>query len=220
MYLSFADAVPSTEEGKMLAFTVSQGVGGFMAGSHLPAMIPDSFVVRNSSDDHPYAGGVIVAGKRFTSNLYLQSGEKTLAVILKKGGTMGAKTSFLICSPRPMFQDQKPAAEQDGGGTLYHWFRIQGDNFGIHSCTIELWSHAKKDYVVQYSSEPHMNKEMMMAGIVAPVSIRKGDQYVAFMKQVKRDNVMAGVTWSVHVAPGMDPCLVICFVAVLAEFHK
>jgi hypothetical protein len=45
-------------------------------------------------------------------------------------------------------------------------------------------------------------------------------KYVAFVSATYSVNPLAGPSWKAHIAPGMDPCLNICCLAILGRIVK
>lgn len=192
-----------------------------------PLSKPDSFAVTNASDKKPFAGGIKIVGKRMTDTLFLEDGHgKELARIFKTGGKLGKPATYEICGYKPFVKGQMSKEQQPGkdGKELFSWYKIHGDGFGSLKLHIEKY-HKQGDhnYVEAYSSEPNLPEGGYPAlkGRYPPVIFRKTDgSYVTFMSEHKASNPLAGTSWLAHIAPGMDPCLIICCVAILDEIEK
>jgi hypothetical protein len=213
-------AVPLKEAGTTLDIIVSMGVS-------VPGALskPDSFTVTTASDNKPFAGGVQVVGKRMTDTLFLEDGNgKELARIFKSGGKMGKSATYEICGYKPFVEGQLSKQQQPGqdGRELFSWAKVSGDGFGSLKLHVQMY-HGPEQYVETYFSEPNLPEGGYKAlkGIYPPVIFKKTDgTYVAFVSERKASNPLAGLSWLAHIAPGMDPCLVICCIAILDEYEK
>jgi hypothetical protein len=191
---------------KVLDLLVHQG----STGSTLLPFIPESFTVVTKENESPYAGGVVVSGKFFSTHLYLKDASgNTFAYICKEG------KDYHVLSTKPFMEGQETSRIKDAGTTLYCWYIIETGAVGVGTSYIKVWT--KKGYVSLYHCEAHSTEELVAKGIPAPVSIKKHDDgsVVTLMKQIKRANILGGHSWEVIIAAGMDPCLVICFVSIV-----
>lgn len=211
------DAVPTTQEGKNVDVVVTMSVS--IPG---PLGRPNHFTVTNVDDDEPYAGGINIKGKRLSSTLFLEDGNgEELARIIKTGGKKGDPITYDICSFRAFHDAQRPDAD-DKGDALYCWAKVSGDTDGDLKLTVETWSPDNGGgYVKMYTSEPyhaHAADEDMYPPLVFK---RRDGSNVAFAGAKRASaSPFVGPSWILHIAPGMDPCMIICVIAVLDELEK
>lgn len=180
---------------------------------------PDQFVVTNVDDDEPYAGGIKVKGKRLSTTLFLEDGNgNELADIMKTGGKKGVPTTFKICATRPFHKNQPPETD-DKGNQHFCWAKVSGDDLKLK---VEMWSPENGGgYVKAYHSEPY-HAHAAASDVYPPLVWKKRDGSNVAFAGAKRSSPspFMGPAWIVHIAPGMDPCLIICFICILDEFEK
>lgn len=183
---------------------------------------PDHFVVTNIDDDEPYANGIKIKGKRLSTTLVLEDGNgEELARIIKSGGKKGNPTTFDVCAFRPFHKDQRPDTD-DKGDALYCWAKVSGDNLGDLKLKVETRSPDNGgSYVKMYTSEPY-HPHAADDDVYPPIIFKRRDGSNVAFAGAKRASAspFAGPSWLVHIAPGMDPCMIICFIAILDELEK
>lgn len=209
--------MPLTEEGKTIDIVVSMSVG--IPG---PLGNPDHFAVTNIDDDEPFAGGIKIRGKRLTSSLFLEDGNgKELATIIQYGGKKGVPKTYAICTLRPFHKDQPPETD-DKGNSFYCWGKVSGDNLGDLKIKVDTWCPDNGGgFVRTYHSEPY-HAHAAADDVYPPLVFKRRDGSNVAFAGAKRasPSPFLGPSWLVHIAPGMDPCMVICFIAILDEFEK
>lgn len=156
------------------------------------------------------------------STLFLEDGKgHEIAWIVKTGGKKGIPLVFKICASRPFHKSQKPETD-DNGNSFYCWAKISGDQCGDLKLTVETWSPDDGGgYVNMYTSKPY-HAHAAAKDIYPPVVFKRRDgSNVAFAgaKRASASQFM-GPSWLLHIAPGMDPCMIICFIAILDELEK
>lgn len=197
------DAIPFEEEGRMLDLIINQGIadGPFANGS----LLFESFTVL-TKEGQPYAGGIKVHGKRFTKNLYLVDDKGNELACMYED----AHKNTLILSSRPFFPGQGVSSFTVEKHSMYEWYKISRDNLGLGGGTVEVASK-KGGFVAGYTTQMHTSPEDIAKGHAPVMSVQQaGGAYVALTKQTKTTEFLHGISRKVLVAPGMDPCLVIC----------
>jgi hypothetical protein len=186
---------------------------------------PDKFTVTNLSDGKPYAGGIHIKGMRMSTALALEDGHgKELASIFKSGGKMGKPAMYEICGYHPFVKSQMSIQGQPGkdGKELFSWAKVSRDGFGSLKLHVKIFK-GHDDYVETYYSEPNMPEggPATLKDRYPPVIFKKTDgEYVAFVSATHSTSIVSGPCWKAHIAPGMDPCLFICCLAILDEYEK
>jgi hypothetical protein len=189
----------------MLDLIINQGIadGPFTNGT----LFFESFTVL-TIEGQPYAGWIKVHGKRFTTNLFLVDDKGNELACMYED----SHKNTLILSSRPFFPGQGVSSFTVEKHSMYEWYKISRDNFGLGSGTVEV---ASKDggFVAGYTTQMHTSPEDIAKGHAPVVSVQQaGGAYVALTKHTKRADFLHGTSSKVLVSPGMDPCLVICIV--------
>jgi hypothetical protein len=205
------DAIPFEEEDRLLDIIISQGIadGPFAHGG----IEFQSFTVL-TKEGQPYAGGIKVEGKRYNKNLFLLDDKGTeLACMYEE-----TPEDTLILSSRPFFPGQEFSSitvEKSHG--MYEWYKISSDPSCIGSCTVQVASKTG-GFVAGYKTQAHISpvsaaEDHTKQGHANVMSVQQvGGACVALIKNSKRVDILHGTSREALVAPGMDPCLVICIV--------
>lgn len=189
-----------------------------------PLARPDTFAVTNLSEGTPYAGGIKIKGMRMSTTLALEDGHgKELARILKSGGKMGKPATYEVCGYHPFFKGQTSKGQPGKDGKeMFSWAKVDGDSFGSLKLHVKMCkSHG--EYVETYYSAPNMPEggAAALKDRFPPIIFQNTDgEYVAFVSATHSSNPLAGPSWKAHIAPGMDPCIILCCMAILDEYEK
>jgi hypothetical protein len=133
---------------------------------------------------------------------------KATGGMLKKLVRLRSST-FKICGFEPYTQGQKPSEQKlHEGRQLYSWAEVVNKIFSMQT---EMTMVDSTIYIAD-----------RVGGFIGPQKLRltRNGQVCASMKQQRVFADFTGSTWDLIVGPGIDPCLMIAFIAIVDEIKE
>jgi hypothetical protein len=171
----------------------------------------DSFTIRVPNGDS-YADGIQIKGKALSlrDKMVLEDGNGSPIAICMRT-LLKLVPTFRIYSFVPIIEGQSPSDEKHCDRPLYVWAECINQPLSVQY-TLALWNGT--NFARTFVSD----KVGPVFGL-QNVLVSKYDQPVCMMLQT-RFEFCQGQVWKVTVAPGVDPCLMICFVAIIDEMME
>lgn len=166
----------------------------------------DSFGVRYAIDGRPFEANVKGAlwsvRDRMTLRHYL-TGEP-IAVLLKMFGRW--ERTFKVYSFRPLFLGQVPSNQQsDDGRPLYTWGEVIDSAYSVQYRMTTL------DGAVYIADR--------VGAVLGPLQMKltRNGRTAAMVGHESMFTGFYGPVWDIQIAPGIDPCMILCFTAIVDE---
>lgn len=161
----------------------------------------------------PYAGGLkFVERKRFMKDriyVLLDANDKPIALTVEDGAS-DAVNACIIYSAKPL--TDSPVHEsvllKEDDITFYPWFRVVDDHPAYTS--IDYWEPSGK---YQPFLRAHPDKEEHAVGLL--IKSASGNHTLGHLVKMKKEGGVHG--WDVTIAPGVDPCMMICITAAMED---
>eukprot|EP00567_Pseudictyota_dubia_P009453 CAMPEP_0197443142 /NCGR_PEP_ID=MMETSP1175-20131217/8974_1 /TAXON_ID=1003142 /ORGANISM="Triceratium dubium, Strain CCMP147" /LENGTH=292 /DNA_ID=CAMNT_0042973739 /DNA_START=125 /DNA_END=1003 /DNA_ORIENTATION=- len=184
--------------------------------------------------------------ERRSRRLELVDGDgKTIAVCLKMQSTPLRRTPrFKVYGTRPAYDGQDPSREQKQrrerrgskgvgggrgengkGGPLYAWAEIRGQNFKYEMETMRRaggteGGNGDGDETTENSGGISYRSEEVASRTGPQVVIWKNDRPAAVINRKPIEVFSKKYVTELTISPGVDPCLMLCFVAVMGEHER
>lgn len=195
-----AGAIPSTVAGQFIKLTFD--------GKWLTK-------IYSKPDNVEYAGGLQL--KRFASNermrvALLDGHGATIAVCIQMHTI--SMTRFKVYGTTEKYEGQKPSKNQKhGGAPLYAWANIE-QKWNQHF-EMEIAHHRDEGSA---PSKANFGTEKVPSPTGPLTLVKKDDKPAASLKEEGNFlNSASEKRWELTVAPGIDPCMMVCLVATMIK---
>lgn len=164
---------------------------------HASSGVPFQAILRSGG------GGVFRARNR----MILQNNKhgETIGTMIQ----MRSRTSFKIYGFQPLYQGQSPSEQpSDDGRPLFTWAEVRKRGFSMQ-------------YVMKATDGPVYVADRV-GTVFGPMQfkLQRDGKTCASMQLDPGPRIFSRKVWDIKIAPGIDPCLILCFVAIVEALKE
>ena len=180
-------------------------------------LVSSELLAITNIDGSPYAGGITIQGHLFSVKdciMLEDASGRPIAVITHDPWNAG----FIICGTYPL-RDGQPKSDrfQIHGKPLYPWAKVMPrEREGIQIYILMMRTPDEDFSLVHFKAIP-------VGPVVGPQSrvIQYRGKEVGFIRSQKEEQAQSEQHTTVMIlAPGIDPCLMLCFSAIILEYQQ